>query len=73
MRNLRTSEEHGYFYLTYEPEQIDSDDLGRGSGEVRMRFFSEEERAMYINFTKQVEKLENLLLIWQVNNELLEE
>lgn len=63
MTNIQKWESDGYFGLSFQPDFIPSDDLGRGSNEMTLRFSTKEGRNYYISLNSQIEQLNKLCVI----------
>ena len=57
MRNVTTYESDGFYCVSYMREPSYDGDLGRGGETIMTRFRSEEARAMFISYTRQIEQL----------------
>lgn len=60
MTSIQKWESDGFFLLSYMPEYIPSDDLGRGEALISLRFLTEEGRSYYISLNSSIEKLNKI-------------
>lgn len=61
MQNIRKWESDGYYYVSYTPDTISGDDLGRASGEYAVRLLTDEGRTYYLQSVNWQEKLNRVI------------